>query len=89
MTDRQRNRILNFYHSALKFLEHRVQSYLTNDDNERLTIVENNGGRYAKSAYADDLVISMLKEHRAIVREIRLLSRTISKTDNTLLLEEE
>jgi hypothetical protein len=54
-----------------------------------LTIVENNGGRYAKSAYADDLVISMLKEHRAIVREIRLLSRTISKTDNTLLLEEE
>lgn len=73
MTQRQINRILTFYHKSLRLLEEECQRMTQGTEpDERLTRVFN-GGSYALGAYPESPMIFLLKEHRAIVREIRLL----------------
>lgn len=77
MTQRQINRILTFYHKSLKLLEEECQNLTTGTEpDERLTRAIS-GGSYAHGAYPTSPLTDLLKEHRAVVREIRTLEKLL------------
>jgi hypothetical protein len=86
LTQRQLNRLLSFYHKSLRLLEDEFQREVTERirPDERLTIAKGAEAVTQMAQSPEPPLVSIIKEHRQIVRMIFLLENcSETKEKNT------